>query len=79
MANGELVTFIAVDECLDVGIRRPFNFIGSMKDHDLKIIEEYSNASLIRNSSHVIWFGHYPTSTLLSKGRERVMNFFLSF
>lgn len=71
--GGQSVTFIAVDACLLPGPRRPFNFIGMVTSSEMRLLEEFERAS--RKSNHTIWFGHYPTSCILSPepGIRRVM------
>lgn len=71
--EGQSVTFIAVDACLLPGPRRPFNFIGMVTSSEMRLLEEFERAS--RKSNHTIWFGHYPTSCILSPepGIRRVM------
>ena len=81
-ANGVRLAFIAVDATTKPGYRRPFNFIGRLTDEDLLELKYVSlvlneflmNYQSFRNiareaeatSDYQIWFGHYPTSAIVS-------------
>ncbi|XP_064082624.1 transmembrane protein 62-like isoform X1 [Macrobrachium nipponense] len=67
------IAFIAVDACLLPGPRRPFNFIGVVTNSEMKLLQDFEIAS--RHSNYTIWFGHYPTSCILSPepGIRRLM------
>ncbi|GIX71409.1 transmembrane protein 62 [Caerostris extrusa] len=55
----EVYDFIGIDACMDPGPKRPFNFLG----------EEYSHVQELLESAKgnvTIWFGHYPTSTIVA-------------
>ncbi|XP_071537020.1 transmembrane protein 62-like [Panulirus ornatus] len=71
--GSDSVTFIAVDACLLPGPRRPFNFIGMVTASEMRVLEEFEMAS--KRNNYTIWFGHYPTSCILSPepGIRRVM------
>lgn len=63
------MAFLGVDACPDPGLRRPFNFIGILD------IQEQQNLQKLKNEAeskvdHIIWFGHYPTSCILSLERD---------
>lgn len=62
--DGEDYWFVAVDACLDPGPRRPFNFVGLLTKDDMDRLSEFERAS--RNATATVWFGHYPTSCVLS-------------
>lgn len=66
--GSELYTFIAIDACLKPGPRRPFNFVGMLDEHEIKSIRSLVNKSQENNADYMIWFGHYPTSCILSHG-----------
>ncbi|XP_026682870.1 transmembrane protein 62-like [Diaphorina citri] len=64
------VAFVALDACLDPGPRRPFNFIGVLDTPEIEHVEGIVRDNV--NMSHSVWFGHYPTSTILSQGYQHV-------
>ncbi|CAN7988432.1 unnamed protein product, partial [Ixodes hexagonus] len=57
-------SFIAIDTCTDPGIRRPFNFVGSLPEKQLSALVEMKEES--RRSNFTVWFGHHPTSSVAS-------------
>ncbi|XP_056666322.1 transmembrane protein 62 isoform X3 [Monodelphis domestica] len=57
-------SFIYVDATLNPGPKKPFNFVGILNKKQLKELTFLSWKS--RHSNHTIWFGHYPTSTIIS-------------
>lgn len=67
-----LYSFLAVDACLEPGPRRPFNFVGMLNvkegNHLNSLIQQVESSG----SNHTIWFGHYPTSCILSSGPEDI-------
>ncbi|XP_053883294.1 transmembrane protein 62 isoform X4 [Malaclemys terrapin pileata] len=57
-------SFICVDATLSPGPKRPYNFFGIL---NMSQMEELSSlATESRHSNQTIWFGHYPTSTIIS-------------
>lgn len=54
-------SFIAVDAASEPGWKRPFNFVGYIKDEGVKELENLGKETKANNQS--IWFGHYPTSS----------------
>lgn len=60
----EKYSFIGVDACLDPGPRRPLNFIGRILPDQYEMLEQFERDS--RGSNQTIWFGHYPTSCIIS-------------
>lgn len=70
----ELYTFIAIDACLKPGPRRPFNFVGVLDEREIKSINELINKSHESNADYVLWFGHYPTSCILSQSSTGIRN-----
>ncbi|XP_076359605.1 transmembrane protein 62-like isoform X2 [Tachypleus tridentatus] len=60
----ECYTFIGLDACLEPGPKRPFNFVGRLTEVEYKALEEMKKKS--QGSNFTIWFGHYPTSTMVS-------------
>ncbi|CAN7993487.1 unnamed protein product, partial [Ixodes pacificus] len=57
-------SFIAIDTCTDPGIKRPFNFVGSLPKDQLSALLEMKEES--RRSNFTVWFGHHPTSSVAS-------------
>ncbi|XP_076619314.1 transmembrane protein 62 isoform X2 [Colletes latitarsis] len=72
--GSELYTFIAIDACLKPGPRRPFNFVGVLDEQEIKSIHGLVNKSQENNADFIIWFGHYPTSCILSQANIGVRN-----
>lgn len=66
----EKFSFIAIDACLEPGPKRPFNFIGLLDEHEIKKIKNLAEASRKSKSDYIIWFGHYPTSSILTQYKE---------
>lgn len=64
--SGELYTFIAVDACLEPGPKRPFNFVGILSKTDTEHIEHLVEESRANGGNYTVWFGHYPTSCIVS-------------
>jgi len=60
----ETYSFIGVDASLSPGPKRPFNFIGLLKDNDMEAIKQLKRESIEDNSNLTLWFGHYPTSSI---------------
>ncbi|GAB6029706.1 hypothetical protein CHUAL_005428 [Chamberlinius hualienensis] len=58
-------SFIAVDACLDPGPKRPFNFYGLLDAKEMRALYDYEDVAR-KSSNATIWFGHYPTSSILS-------------
>lgn len=65
--GSERYSFIAIDACLKPGPRRPFNFIGVLDEHEIDKIQQLLSQSGESNANYIIWFGHYPTSCILSR------------
>ncbi|KAJ6667246.1 hypothetical protein lerEdw1_017224 [Lerista edwardsae] len=57
-------SFICVDATLNPGPKRPYNFFGILNANQMQELSALSAES--RGSNHTIWFGHYPTSTIIS-------------
>ncbi|KAJ8721394.1 hypothetical protein PYW07_002169 [Mythimna separata] len=68
-SNGVSVAFLGVDACPDPGIRRPFNFIGLLDPAEQLVLQKLK-AEAEQNADHIVWFGHYPTSCILSLKHE---------
>lgn len=57
-------SFICVDATLTPGPKRPYNFFGILNKRQM---EKLSSLALQSNRSNLsIWFGHYPTSIIIS-------------
>ncbi|XP_063254696.1 transmembrane protein 62 [Prinia subflava] len=57
-------SFICVDATLSPGPKRPFNFFGILNMNQMAELSLMAAESL--HSNHTVWFGHYPTSTIIS-------------
>uniref|UniRef100_A0A8B9C3J7 Transmembrane protein 62 n=1 Tax=Anser brachyrhynchus TaxID=132585 RepID=A0A8B9C3J7_9AVES len=57
-------SFICVDATLSPGPKRPYNFFGILNMSQMQELSMMATESLYSN--HTIWFGHYPTSTIIS-------------
>lgn len=66
--GGERYTFIAVDACLDPGPKRPFNFVGMLSINETQHLINLAERSRQLDTNYTIWFGHYPTSCILTPG-----------
>ncbi|NXX88558.1 TMM62 protein, partial [Centropus bengalensis] len=58
-------SFICVDATLSPGPKRPYNFFGILNTNQMKELSLMAKESL--RSNHTIWFGHFPTSTIISQ------------
>lgn len=67
--NGVSVAFLGIDACPDPGLRRPFNFIGILDASDQQQIKKLQ-AEANSKADHIVWFGHYPTSCILTMEAE---------
>ncbi|XP_073465879.1 transmembrane protein 62 isoform X1 [Aquarana catesbeiana] len=67
-------SFICVDATLTPGPKRPYNFFGIIKKDQMQKLSTLAAESLHSNQS--VWFGHYPTSTIVSSspGIREVMS-----
>lgn len=66
--------FIGMDACPEQGLKRPFNFVGIVQDNQLKELKDM-NIKAENEANYTLWFGHYPTSCILSH-KPGVNNFF---
>ncbi|XP_027725973.1 transmembrane protein 62 isoform X2 [Vombatus ursinus] len=57
-------SFIYVDATLTPGPKKPFNFYGILDERQMRALDLLAKQST--HSNHSIWFGHYPTSTIIS-------------
>ncbi|XP_021182226.3 transmembrane protein 62 [Helicoverpa armigera] len=67
--NGVNVAFLGIDACPDPGLRRPFNFIGILDATEQQTVQKLK-AEAESKADHIVWFGHYPTSCILSLEHE---------
>ncbi|XP_030036329.2 transmembrane protein 62-like [Manduca sexta] len=63
--NGVRVAFLGIDACPEPGLRRPFNFIGLLDEEEQETIKKLKLEAETK-ADHIVWFGHYPTSCILS-------------
>ncbi|KAF4518801.1 hypothetical protein B566_EDAN005424 [Ephemera danica] len=61
----EIYSFIAVDASLEPGPRRPFNFIGVLGIQEFEQLKKFEQQAR-ENGNFTIWFGHYPSSCILT-------------
>nr|CAD7416482.1 unnamed protein product [Timema poppensis] len=66
--GGDKYSFIGVDACLEPGPRRPFNFVGMLRKNEMEHVRNLSEEAHRQGSNYTIWFGHYPTSCILTPG-----------
>lgn len=74
VVGSETYSFIAIDACLKPGPKRPFNFVGVLDHREINKIQQLVNQSKEINADYIIWFGHYPTSCILSKSDVGIRN-----
>lgn len=55
--------FLALDASIEPGTKRPYNFIGMIDNIELERVQKMV---LDSKANFTIWFGHYPTSTILT-------------
>ena len=65
-SSGEVYSFIAIDACIQPGAKRPFNFIGIISQNDTDHIEGLVRQARANGGNYTIWFGHYPTSCVVT-------------
>lgn len=51
-------------------MKRPFNFIGVITQNDTNHLQQLINASKKAGANYTIWFGHYPTSCIITMNNE---------
>lgn len=59
--------FLALDASIEPGSKRPYNFIGMLDKIELERVQKMLTDS---KGNFTIWFGHYPTSTILTPPRS---------
>lgn len=63
------MAFLGIDACPDPGLRRPFNFIGILdlqEQHNILKLKAETDTK----ADHIVWYGHYPTSCILSLDKD---------
>lgn len=65
-------SFIAVDACMTPGPKRPFDFFGHLDKAEIQHVTELIKKSKESNSNYNIWFGHFPTSCILTDGEKDI-------
>lgn len=63
-----------MDACLEPGPKRPFNFIGMLDDEEVNVINSIVEKIETDGSNYSIWFGHFPTSCILTPSSTTVRN-----
>lgn len=67
-----MYTYIAVDACLEPGPKRPFNFVGVLDEVEVDEINGLMEKTRATGTNYTIWFGHFPTSCILSPNEINV-------
>ncbi|XP_014291576.1 transmembrane protein 62 [Halyomorpha halys] len=62
--GSESYAFVAVDATPDVGIKSTFNFAGILSDNEVERVVGFHRE--LNNVNYSVWFGHYPTSCIVS-------------
>lgn len=68
--NQETYSFLGIDACLEPGPRRPFNFVGMLDMEEIHELHKLTKKIENSDSNYTIWFGHFPTSCILSQGEH---------
>lgn len=55
-----------------LGPRRPFNFVGVLDDVEVQEINSLIKKAESTSTNYTIFFGHFPTSCILTSGPEDV-------
>lgn len=73
VADDVKYNFLALDASIEPGTKRPYNFIGIVPKDELERVEKMLNKS---PGDFIIWFAHYPTSTIMTpSGIEHIRKF----
>ncbi|XP_018565162.1 transmembrane protein 62 [Anoplophora glabripennis] len=70
--GGTTYSFIGIDACLEPGPRRPFNFVGILDELEVNEINSLIKKAESVSTNYTVWFGHFPTSCILTPGPENV-------
>ncbi|KAG8449457.1 hypothetical protein GDO86_016201 [Hymenochirus boettgeri] len=67
-------SFICLDATLNPGPKRPYNFFGVIDKNQMHSLSLLAMETF--HSNHTVWFGHYPTSVIVSPspGVQSVMS-----
>ena len=57
-----LYSFIGIDACPEPGLKRPFNFYGTLNERDITALRLMARSTV--NHNYTLWFTHYPTTAL---------------
>lgn len=71
-ASGDLYAFIAVDACLQPGPTLPLNFNGFLTQKDTDHIQHLVDKAKRAGVNYAIWFGHYPTTSIVIENKENL-------
>lgn len=69
-SSDDLYAFIAVDACLQPGPKRPYNFVGLLTQNDTDHIQRLVDEAKSKGVNYAIWFGHYPTTCIVTENKE---------
>lgn len=69
-ASGDLYAFIAVDASLQPGPKIPLNFNGLLTQADTDHLQRLVDEAKSSGVNYAIWFGHYPTTCIVTKNDE---------
>lgn len=72
VVGSDKYSFIAVDASPYPGFRQPYNFFGSLDNVEIGRLNKFANKSRESKADFIIWFGHWPTSSVLNNGNERL-------
>ncbi|KAF7232530.1 hypothetical protein EG68_10064 [Paragonimus skrjabini miyazakii] len=61
-------SFVNLDASPKSGVAFPLNFFGELTPGDQELIVQFANKT--KRSNQTFWFGHYPTSTIVSTGLD---------
>lgn len=70
--SGEVYSFIAVDTSIEPGLKRPFNFFGFLTQSETDNIQQLLREAQSKGSNYTVWFGHYPTSCILTMNNNSI-------
>lgn len=52
-------SFIGIDACIEPGPRRPFNFVGILKERELNHVIDLIDQAQYEGVNYTIWFVHF--------------------
>lgn len=65
-------SYVAIFHLLIQGPKAPWNFYGKVSEQEFVRLEEFEKIG--RASNGTIWFGHYPTSFIITKTNQNIRN-----